>query len=697
MTGCTQARSHPLRMVLPIVSLVLIPVLLGAAPQPARAELKLPGVLRDHMVIQRDIPVPVWGWASPGTDVQVTWKDQNLKTQADRDGRWTVRLPASKAGGPHELVVKSDGQTRQIRDVLIGEVWLCSGQSNMAWLVRESHDAESERAAADHPAIRMFTVPMRFIDKPQTDTEGEWVVCSPDTVPRFSATAYFFGRELHGALGVPVGLLQSSVGGTRIEPWISRDALMHDPVFAERVRAMDEAARCFEAEDATARRRKHEEEQRKYEAALEKLWDDIDASDRGIRENWAAPDYDDSAWGSFPLSQGWEEAGIPELKSFDGIAWLRLHFEIPSTWAGQEVTLHLPRVDDCDTTFLNGHVVGRKLGGWAVHRQYKIPATLVKAGPAVLAIQVIDYGAGGGFVGPVDDIREHLRLELPGDESASLSLAGPWKYHLSQSDDGVPRPPRGPSRAEHPSRGWQSPTALFNGMIAPLAPYALRGAIWYQGESNAGQPEEYHALMPMLIDSWRDTWNQPEPFRTFPFGIVQLANFGDAHPDQPAPGGWAWLREAQLFTALKQPSTGLAVTIDIGDASNIHPKNKQDVGRRLALWALQAAYGRDVVYSGPVYKSMRKEDGKLILDFDHVAGGLATRDGGEPRGFAIAGTDRKFVWADVKIVGRAVVVSADTVPKPVAVRYGWASNPERVNLINAAGLPASPFRTDDWD
>ena len=500
---------------------------LGCLVAVAAADVKLPGVFGDHMVLQRELPVPVWGWADPAETVTVTLGGQSKIATADAGGKWSVKLDKLAAGGPYELVVRGRENTLRCGDVLVGEVWLGSGQSNMEMSVGGVMNREAEIAAADFPKLRMFTVARVPAKQPQSDCKGQWQVCSPKTVAGFSATAYFFGRELHKQLGVPVGIIHSSWGGTPIQTWTS--LAVHEAV--PELRGMAEALQRDTANFASGQ---------------------------------AQADYQ------------------------------------------------------------------KRLADW--------------------------------------------------EQAAAKAKAENQPFKI-----GKPQPP------EDPRARAGSPAALYNGMIAPLVPYAIRGALWYQGESNAGSPI-YLIQLKAMIDSWRADWKQGD----FPFLSVQLPNFMEPQkqPSEPV-GGWPLTRE-QFFKALTEiPNTGMAVTIDIGEARDIHPHNKQEVGRRLAQWALAKTYGKDCVACGPLLKASRSEGQKIVLEFDYADGGLAARDGGKLKGFAIAGADKKFVWAEAQVVGKTVVVSSPEVKEPAAVRYAWANNPD-CNLINQAGLPASPFRTDDW-
>ncbi|MFO8014382.1 MAG: sialate O-acetylesterase [Phycisphaerae bacterium] len=505
-----------------ILVLALVPMSVGCAQT---APVRLPEVLADHMVVQRGIEVPIWGWTDPGARVTVRMGAATAKATADADGEFLAHLPPQEAGGPHTLTVTSEN-TVWIKDVLVGDVWICSGQSNMAWIVRNVDNAEQEIAEATYPDIRLFTVARRPATEPQDDCRGDWKPCSPETVADFSAVGYFFGRHLHKHLDVPIGLVNTSWGGTPSEAWTSPRTVTKVDAFAPIVQRFEDRIEAYPAQ-----------------------------------------------------KEAWEKQKDERLAK--------------------------------------------------------------------------------------------------------------WKERAEKARAEGKRPPRKPRPPQDPTLSPHRPSNLFNGMIAPLLPMRLRGAIWYQGESNAGRAYQYRTLFPAMIRDWRAHWRQG----AFPFLFVQLANFmkREAEPGQSA---WAELREAQTM-ALDLPNTGQAVIIDIGEADDIHPRNKQDVGKRLALAARAIAYGEDLTWSGPMYKSMTIEDGTVRLAFDHVSGGLVAKGGGPLKGFAIAGKDKEWHWADAEIDGDTVVVSSDEVEKPVAVRYAWANNPE-CNLYNEAGLPASPFRTDDW-
>ncbi len=637
----------------------------------AKPSLRLPTILGDHMVLQCNTPVPIWGWAIPGEEVTVRIDRESVRVHADQNGRWIAKLPPQPPGGPHELVIATKGETVRFTDLLFGEVWVCSGQSNMEWPVAAAQNALQEITTANFPQIRFFIVEKNLSLTPLSDCKGRWEVCSPTTIGKFSAVGYFFGREIHQRLNVPVGLIGTYWGGTPAEAWTDAETLKGDPEFAPIVNRMPTPETLPKLQE-------------QYERALAEWREKAilkDPGNRGEALGWAKPEFDDSDWETIHLPQVWERGS--SALNIDGAVWFRKLVQVPQEWAGKELVLHLGPIDDYDTTYFNGEPVGatgpETPNSWAVPRRYRVPGRLVRAGANLVAVRVFDQMLKGGFTG----LPNMMRLELA-DGSASISLAGEWKFKVEFA-----RPAsQVPSQPSPPLNTW-TPSALFNAMVAPLIPYAIRGVIWYQGESNVGRAYQYRKLFPALIASWRKAWGQGD----FPFLFVQLANYLPRR-SEPSESAWAELREAQLLTFKTVPNTGMAVAIDIGEADDIHPRNKQDVGKRLALAALAIAYGQKIVWSGPIYRSMRIEGNRIRLFFDHVGSGLVAK-GDKLVGFAIAGKDRKFVWAKAEIEGDTVVVWSEQVPEPVAVRYGWADNPE-CNLYNREGLPASPFRTDDW-
>jgi sialate O-acetylesterase len=634
----------------------------SANAQQARKPFLHP-LFTDNMVLQRGAPAPVWGWTTPGAAVSVTVAGKTVAGKAAADGKWMVRVGPLQASTNLTVTVKGP-QTVTLKNVAAGDVWLCSGQSNMQMSIGSVDYPEAEIAGANHPNIRLYTVqdnvavqPRELVPVVPDGLLGVWSVCSPasvsETAGGFSAVAYFFGRKLHKELGVPIGLIHSSWGGTIAEAWTSAEALQTMPDFRAAVANVKSAA--GKGSD--------------FEKQMQEWWA---ANDTGSAKGYQSLTLDTSGWKSMRVPQNWNDS---ELSGFDGVAWFRREFDLPASAAGKPAQISLGPIDDIDTTFVNGVAVG-SASVWDQNRNYKVPAGVLKAGANVVAVRILDTSGPGGICGAA----YQMRLEPEGSDA--VGLAGAWSYTTT-----TPMAQTKPM----PARMDSNPniaTVLYNGMIAPLVPYGIKGAIWYQGESNAGRAYQYRTLLPTMIRDWRTQWKQE-----FPFFIVQLANFM-AVDDQPKADPWPELREAQLMTAQKTPKVGMAVAIDIGDAQDIHPKNKQDVGLRLALSALSIAYGKALEYSGPVYAGMEKAGSAIRLKFSYAAG-MTARGGGELKGFAIAGADRKFVWAKARIEGGTVVVTAPGIASPVAVRYAWGNNPV-CNLVNKAHLPASPFRTDQW-
>jgi sialate O-acetylesterase len=598
----------------------------------ALADLELPAVIADHMVLQRDTPVVLWGWADPGDWVEANFAGQTKRADTDGSGRWEITLdamPASAEGRTLTFIAGDD--TAKVQDVLVGEVWVCSGQSNMVWTVRNSQHADEFIAGADDPRIRMFIVPNVAAHEPQERCSGEWLAATPQTVGRFSAVAYHFARNLIEKLDVPIGLVNSSWGGSSVEAWVSRPAL-------ERV----EAARPFlEAYDETY---------------------DVERMDVGEFVG-AGP----SDWDTMELPTLIENAGL----EIDGIVWFRRTVIIPESWAGQELTLELGPIDDNDVTYFNGRRVG-SINSHRTPRVYNVPADLVEAGEVVLAVRVEDTGGAGGFNGTP----EQLRLRLTDTELETIPLAGTWHHRVV---------------AERASLQLQHrPANLYNAMIHPLERTAVRGVIWYQGENNAIRPrgEEYFTIFPALIDDWRRAFDEPD----LPFYFVQLPNFTNNEPNTV----WRYpvLRQAQLHTLRTVPHTGMAVTLELGEARDIHPRNKHDVGDRLARWALVDTYGFEgIVTSGPIFRAVKLEGQQARISFDLYGSPLRIGDGEILKGFEVAGPDGTFVAAQARIDRDEVVVRSLRVGDIRAVRYAWRNNAIDANLVNAEGLPASPFDT----
>jgi len=631
--------------------------------------MKLASLFSDRAILQRETPIPVWGWTRPGAKVSASLGGNEAQGLAGADGKFFLRLPSMKAGGPYELSVKTlDGapESASAKDVWIGEVWLASGQSNMEWTVSQlGNDAEAMELGACK-SIRMVKIPNTTFAGRQSDVNATWEEANPDSISSFSAIGAHFAKCLAESLGVKVGVINSSWGGTIIEAWISRETLVRNPEQADRIARYE--ADVFSKAYWNARDGQEPGEPSPLPA---------DPGNKGLESGWASPSCDDSAWNAMKLPGAWTSQG----HKHSGVLWFRKSVQIPAAWAGKDLELGIGAVDKHDITYFNGEQVGATGAGfdesvWNKTRVYKIPGRLVKAGSCVVAVRAYSFIYDGGLIGPAS----RMRLSLEGSKEGAISLQGEWRYAVERNFGVVQPPPKKPGPGEP-----NSPYMLFDNMIAPLAPYALRGAIWYQGESNTDKPMEYERLLKDMVRDWRFAWGQS----SFSFYNVQLANFG-AGPDRD----WPRVREAQT-KLLSEPETGVAVAIDIGESIDIHPKNKREVGRRLSLWALADIHGKHVAKSGPLFKSVSIEGSKLRVRFSHSCGGLVAK-GGELKCFQIAGEARCFVPAEAAIDGEELLVSSPEVKAPVAVRYAWSNDPEGANLSNKAGLPASPFRSDAW-
>ncbi len=630
--------------------------------------LKLAGIFTDNMVIQQGEPVRVWGEGEPGKPVTLSFAGRIRKTKVGADGRWQIVLdPMAASSAPRQMLVFSGSKSAMLKNILVGEVWVCSGQSNMEWPVSLSKNADSEITAASYDEIRLFSLEKVTAEEPQAAIQaGPWAVCGPSTVPNFSAVAYFFGRELHRRLGVPVGLINASWGGTCAEAWTSEECMLSNPDLAEIVRSYRRDVPRFN---------EFMEEWKRKDTELAERTKDVE--NRGHPMGWADIPEPSGEWKEMDLPGTWQSRGV----DYSGILWFRKVLELPSEWAGRDLILAIGATDKSDVTYFNNDKVGsvtmaERPDSWSLMRIYHVPGRLAKAGRNVVAVRVHSDRYAGGMTGPANAMKISCPT-LPG--TAPIPLAGVWRYAV-EADYGlvqVPPMPLGPGNQNAPS-------ALFNSMIFPLTPFAIRGAIWYQGESNAGNPGLYRKLFPAMIRDWRRHWKIGD----FPFLFVQLANYM-ARRAEPSESAWAELRDAQAET-LKVPETGMAVAIDIGDCDDIHPRNKQDVGLRLAFNALAKFYGRDdLSFSGPMPKSLKRNGSSVKISYEHCDGGLES-GGTRLTGFAVAGADRIFFWADAQIDGGCVIVRSAKVAEPRFVRYAWADNPE-CSLRNGAGLPAVPF------
>ncbi|MEO5685450.1 MAG: sialate O-acetylesterase [Chitinophagaceae bacterium] len=626
--------------------------------QTTHAQLRLPALVRDSMVLQRDAKINIWGWAAKGQQIKVQLNGKTVNATTDANGKWLAILPAMKAGGPFTMNIVAE-KTITLKNILLGDVWICSGQSNMVHQM-ELHNITyaNEIASANYPEIRQFYVPtLTDLQVAHDDlTSGSWKMANPENVKRFSAVAYFFAKKIYEKYHVPIGLINASVGGTPIEAWTSEEGLKDFPAMVGTIQKNKDTAYV--------------------NAANRKVTDYIlnkpMIKDKGLAGAvaWWDSSYTPRGWQTINIPGYWEDQG---MKDFDGVVWYRKEIDIPASMTGITAKVFLGRIVDADALYINGVQAGTT-GYQYPQRRYGLKPGMLKPGKNIFVIRVVNNAGKGGFV--------------PGKPyyvtagGQNIDLKGDWQYKVGYVFKPVLNEPAGISLQNQP-------TALFNAMAAPLVNYTIKGILWYQGESNAGKASAYTKLLPALIADWRRQWKQGD----IPFLYVQLPNYMDA-TYLPAESQWALLREAQL-KALSLPNTGMAVAIDLGEWNDIHPDNKKDVGIRLALAAEKVAYAeKDIIYSGPIYKASAVAGNKITVQFSNTGTGLSANDGEPLSQFAIAGADKKFVWADARIEGDKVVVWNDAVTEPKYVRYAWADNPHGANLYNKEGLPASPFRTD---
>ena len=670
----------------------ILTALTALATLSAGAKVQLTPLFTDNMVLQQEAQVPVWGKAAPGAVVSVTpsWNGKAVRTVADASGCWQLHLATPKGSFKKYTLTISDGEPVVLQNVAVGEVWLASGQSNMERTFgHERFDVffkDQVASASDWADVRMLTVARSTGMSPHGSFEtefGGWELSSPESLPHFSSVGWFFGRSLLQELKVPVGIIHTSWGGTIIEAWMSEGALRSYPEMLNQLDLVRSLPDAVEEREAAFTQQ--------YDAFMKR----VTAADLGTIGGvavWAQPGFNDSGWRTVALpciiQQIWPGT--------NGIFWFRKEIEVPAEWAGKDLTLSLGPIDDFDETYWDGELVGfARL--WSKHRVYTIPARMVHGGKAVISVRNVDDHGNGGLLGDAS------LLYLQGPDGRKIRLDNEWKVTLSVSFEGIPR-----SAAREPNLA----TVLYNAMLAPLAPYAIKGALWYQGESNTDKAYRYRDLMADMVLDWRRLWGYD-----FPFYITQLAGF---RPITRVAGDddWAELREAQALAARTVDKVGMACLIDKGEADDVHPVHKQEVGERLAQLALVRDYGRKMACDGPRFASYTIGDGFIRVRFSDVAGGLQVRSSGDYAelrygsagmdfelvkkaesgtlcGFQIAGADRVWYWADAVIEGDSVVVSCPDVPHPIAVRYAWGANPV-CNLFNSEGLPAWPFRTDDW-
>ncbi len=614
-----------------------IALLLAMGSQPVMAKVRLPKLVSDKMVLQRDTDLKIWGWADAGEKVTVRLQGNYYETEADKNGNWEVTLPPQQAGGPYLLEVNEI----VIRDVLVGDVWLCSGQSNQETPIHRLTEMFPEINVSNNHMIRHYKVPTQDIKETLAEEiagNAVWHSGVASEVMNWTALAYFYAQEAYAKTKVPQGMLVSSLGGSAIESWVSQEHLKEFPRLVLDKEALEQMNQA--------------------------------SKDQG-EGKWNQLNWDDSDWKTMQMPGTWRENGV----NVRGTVWLRKDFEIPEAMEGRHARLAMGTLVHNDAVFVNGVYVG-STGYEYPPRRYQIPAGVLRKGKNTIAVRLNAPAGNGEFI-------KDKPYKIIGD-AAEIDLTGTWKYKVGLDLAEV-------SKYTERLKNRQSVgSGLYNGMIYPIRHYRVKGTIWYQGESNAGRSHEYGALMSALITNWRELWQKPE----LPFLLVQLPNFMEKH-EKPTDSGWARIREAQLNTFKTTPNTALAVTYDVGEWNDIHPLNKKAVAQRLFLGARKVVYGEKVTHSGPVYKDMKIEGDKIVISFTETGRGLMAK-GGTLKHFAIAGEDKQFVWAEAVIRGNKVVVSSKSVKNPVAVRYAWSDNPDEANLCNKEGLLASPFRTDNW-
>ncbi|WP_281227124.1 sialate O-acetylesterase [Flavobacterium aquiphilum] len=634
-------------------SIIFLFLIFGAM---VNANVRMPLLFSDGMVLQRNKPIPIWGWADANEKVEVHFNKQTKSIIADKNGKWMIKLDAEKAGGPFELIITGKNKI-VIANVLVGEVWICSGQSNMEFQVFKTMNATEEINDSNYPMIRHFGVAQDMSGTPKLDLkQGKWEVCGKETVGNFTAVGYYFAKKLYAELKIPIGIINTSWGGTCVETWTSRQAFEKSDYFKDMIANVPQVdmQAAFEV----------------YQKSVLDNINKIQGFDVSMEneDQFKDPNFQDTKWPEIKVPSLWENQ---QLGNIDGVVWMRKTIVLSAEQAKKEAVLYLSKVDDEDQTYVNGVLVGTN-NLWDKQRIYKIPENVLKEGKNVIAVRIADYTGGGGIYGDPADLRIDFK-------DSNLPLEGLWKFNVVQVKISI-------SPNTYPS-------LLYNAMVNPLIPYAFQGVLWYQGEANVWRANQYKKAFPLMINDWRSKWNQGN----FPFYFVQLSTYNEFNGNSKVGSRWAELREAQTQT-LQLPNTGMAVTTDIGNAKDIHPTNKQDVGKRLAAIALNNVYRKKMVYSGPMYKSMEIKGNQILLSFSNIGSGLSASDNSESlKGFEIAGADKVFYSAKAIIKDNKVIVSCESVPNPVAVHYGWADDDTEINLFNKEKFPASPFRTDNWE
>jgi len=620
-------------------------------------QIKMPVIFQNNMVLQRDKEVSIWGFAAAGEKIEITLNDEHYSALTGKDGKWHTNFSSHKAGGPYEITLKGKTKTVVLKNILFGDLWICGGQSNMQFTVDQS-GFRLDSSKINNKNLRLFTASIDMDYVPKDDVAGgTWKVASAGSIKYFSAVGYFFGQLLQDSLNVPIGLISDNLGATSVETWMSPDAIKPFSQFNSYYKENLFPNKSFKEVTAEFEKIKPSWEKNYY------------LKGQGIDQKWYLPETDVSDWKTMEVPNWWEDNGY---KDFDGAMWFRKNFDLPVNFKADTFNLQLNQIDDYDITWINGKKIGEGYGNlnW---RNYKVSANILKAKDNVIVVRVFDVGGKGGM--------------YSGAIWGNPVLLGKWLYKPDYKIDAMhfPKP-----HVVNVSP-FSSPSILYNGNIAPITSLSVKGIIWYQGESNAGRAYEYRELFPAMINDWRAKFKQGN----IPFLFVQLANYMQEKP-LPEESEWAELREAQTL-ALQLPRTGMAVIIDIGEASDIHPKNKMDVGKRLGVAALKVAYDEETKNTSPLYKSMEIKEDSVVIHFTNESGDLITKDKyGYVRGFQIAGADKNFHWAKAYINNNSVVVYSEDVQKPLAVRYAWSDNPGAIDLYNTEGLPASPFRTDDW-
>lgn len=621
----------------------------------SKSQVTVAAIFADNMVLQRHVKIPVWGWAGANEKITIMFHNQSKTTKADKNGKWLVHLDNEIAGGPYILSISGKNKI-QIKNVLVGEVWLCSGQSNMEWSVEQSDNAKNEIANANFKTIRHIKIPKTINSIENTDFKNtSWQICSPETVSEFSGIGYFYAKELTQKLNIPIGLINASWGGTNIETWISREGFESSDEFKEMIAQMPKVNlnSLLDLKMVNAQNRIEALQKTKLSPENIPFYKELN--------------YNDTSWLELQQPGIWEEQS---LGNFDGVIWLRKHVILSNENLNVSSSIEIPAIDDNDETFVNGIKIG-KTTGWDTKRNYQISPKILKVGDNIIAIRVVDNGGSGGIHGKSD----LLKLNIGAKE---IPLNGTWKFQVETIKNDV-------NENEFPS-------LCYNAMINPLIPFAFKGVLWYQGESNASRAYQYNKAFPILIEDWRTKFKSD-----FPFYFVQLASFyakGNSNDGSP----WAELREAQTNT-LKIKNTAMVVTTDlVKDPTSIHPTNKQDVGKRLASIAFNNLYDKKMICNGPTFKAFDNIEGKTIINFDSIGSGLKTENNNVfIYGFEVAGDDHIFYPATAFIKDNTVILTCEKVPNPITIRFGWIGDTSECNLFNKEGFPAIPFRTDDWE